>query len=622
MEGKKYYVGKANGTSADALLTIGFASFLGDLHREQYGTQDGIFLQDIGPYHSISLPMPIEVNGLMGLEKLSIVLPLDSGKQREKQAKKGNSPIDGFDYDEQMAISRSYREQVKKLAGELQTPEARLRKAPELKELTEPDSRLGHYQAISQMKIAGTFNDLVQQWDRLTTEQKRLHINLLLDLFDRPDNDVTMAVTIWQKLAKEYGFSGKARVSALQIINPTTGKGANREKAGELTIGNQDSFWLLELLKFRGFMEAAAPLAIRESDDRKTYVLQPKTIELSLLQNMMAAFRAVFWPTTAVKLDIMASLRFAQVFVEEYKILLQQNAPLEPWEVKQVGSLAQGFEVIFYKYLGSAHATMNVATIGLPIWLPKLDTLEQVRAAEELLIEHVQLIQQIRNNKGEEGAEEYELLRCYRDFLSGHDLTPFWKFTRAYSSYLISAREKKRYVQQLTTNGLERLIMNNRDNDTMLIEIINDTGFQNIAEAIRQATVNAQYQRAKKDDRTYEVRYGLGQDLMRKARYRADFMKALCEFVLQYNTETAREIERAARDRQNESTNADARMKQDRSPRRLRRLIEEDDMQKVTVLVNRFGSDLVGSMLVAFGYTFNSPKASRGSGSGIGTDAI
>src|SRR6266699_1511782 len=300
MERKKLYVDKMSDTSADALLAIGLASFLGHLHREQHGTQDGIFIKDDGPNYIISLPMPIDVSGLSGLEKLSVVLPLDSSRQREKQVKKGNQPIDGFPYDEQIAISRSYREQVKKLAGELQTPEARLRKAPELKDLAEPDTRLGHYQTINQMKIASTFNDLAQQWDRLTSEQKGLNIKLLLELFDHPNNDVMSAVTLWQRFAKEYSFQGKAQISALQIINPTTGKGSYREKARELTIGNQDNFWLLELLKFRGFMEAAAPLIIKESDDRKTYVIQPKMIELTLLQNMMSAFQAVSWPTTAV----------------------------------------------------------------------------------------------------------------------------------------------------------------------------------------------------------------------------------------------------------------------------------------------------------------------------------
>src|SRR5207249_8048250 len=119
-----------------------------------------------------------------------------------------------------------------------------------------------------------------------------------------------------------------------------------------------------------------------------------------------------------------------------------------------------------YKDMGSTYATMNVASINLPQWLPGIAALSEAEATSKLLREHIQIIQQIRNSKGEEGSEEYELLRFYRNFLSGHDLKPFWKFTTAYSGYLISQREDeknpKRHIRQFTTTGLENILaMNN-----------------------------------------------------------------------------------------------------------------------------------------------------------------
>ncbi|HEX3641749.1 MAG TPA: hypothetical protein VHV10_10700, partial [Ktedonobacteraceae bacterium] len=310
-----YFINKTSGTSADTLLAIGFAAVLGQLSLMQHETQDSIVLKDSGSSYTVTSPWSIDVEKLSDerLDSLLIVLPLDSSRQREKLAKKGEQqPILGFDYDMEMDNSRAYREQLRKLGPGLQTPEARLKKAPELAELSPPDTKLGHYQAISAMKIAGSFNEIALRWDRLTPEQKRLHIDLLLNLFSNPLNDIPSTIGKWQKLAKEHNLKGNAMASALQIINPTTGKGANRAKASELTIGNQDSFWLLELLKFRGFMEGAAPLIVQDNDDRKTYVIQPREIQLTLLQEMMKQFRAIFWPTTAVKLDILASLRFAQ----------------------------------------------------------------------------------------------------------------------------------------------------------------------------------------------------------------------------------------------------------------------------------------------------------------------
>ncbi len=478
----RYFIEKTSGTSADTLLAIGFASFLGQLCQAQHGTQEGIFLHDQGPYFTVSSPWPIDVEKLSAeqLLRLLLVLPLDSSRQREKQAKKGEqSTLDGFDYDGQMELNRIYREQIKKLGPAFQTPEARLRNAPELAELIPPDTRLTQYQAINMMKIAASFNELALRWDRLTPFQKRLHVDLLLKLFSTPLNDIPSAIATWQKLAKEEKLKGNALASALQILNPTTGKGANRTKASELTIGNQDSFWLLELLKFRGFMEGAAPLLIKDSDDRKTYIIQPRQIQLTLLQEMMAQFRAVLWPSSAVKLDILASLRFAQVFVQQHIILFQQNSLWDdPTLPSEPTSLAAGFDVTFYKFLGSAHATMNISTISLPTWLPRLESEEQVNAAATLLEEHIQLVRQLRNSKGEEGAEEYELLHLYRDFLSGEDLNAFWKFTTAYSSYIISAREKNRFVQVFTTQGLERLVMSNQRDGKKLKPILENEGFQ------------------------------------------------------------------------------------------------------------------------------------------------
>lgn len=604
---KIYYVSKSSDTSADTLLAVGFASYLAEIYLQQYETTSDIFISDVGSCYATELPQPLGALETLNLSEITLLSPFNSGRQREKLTKKGASSemIAGFDYDQKMEESRVYRERMKALPRHLQTPEARLKKAPELGEIPEPDTHLSHYQTINMMKIAGTFNELVQRWMDLTEGQKQLHLELLLHLFSEPDNDVTAAITAWQEMAKKENIKGKALVSALQIINPTTGKGANRAKARELTVGNQDSFWLLELLKFRGFMEAAAPLVIKESKDRKTYVLQPKKIELNILQATMRTLRAVLWPSSAVKLDILASLRLAQIFVQQYKALYEENATVKRWNRRKINSIAQGFEVTFYKDLGSAYATMNVSDLHLPEWLPKLENSALVRDAEALLDEHTNIIQHIRNNKGEEGSEEYELLRFYRDFLSGNDLRPFWNFTTAYSGYLMSTRRKDRYMPQLTTIGLEKILMNDRKNESKYTRIIEDDGFQQIANAIREATVNAQYNDSHRDDHTYEIRYSLGQELMRQARSEDDFMTALSKFLHLYNAETAREEEKAANRLKKQLETEDGKKPY------LRFSVSKSSIASLAKLVEEFGSELVGSLLVAYGYAFDDERVSK-----------
>ena len=267
----------------------------------------------------------------------------------------------------------------------------------------------------------------------------------------------------------------------------------------------------------------------------------------------------------------------------------------------------------WYKDLGSAYATMNVSDLHLPTWLGKPESSQWVHDAEVLLDEHVNIIGHIRNSKGGEGAEEYELLRFYRDFLSGDNLRSFWHFTTAYSGYLMSTREQNRYIPQFTTTALERLLMNKQENNIALTDITSNTGFKRIAYAIRQATVTAQYRSSQQNDRTYEVRYGLGQELMRKVHHRNDFLCALAEFLFQYNSETAREEEKAARALAHIHKQASYTLtREERYKRNLRVSIATEHIDEIAKLIDRSGSpELIGSMLVAYGYARDTFQASR-----------
>ncbi len=609
----QYYIEKTNGTSADALLAIGFASLLKEVLRQNGKPAKGIMIKDVGSYFQVQVPAPITDYDLQNLKPFAIIKGLVTDKYIDKQAKQGHT-LDGFDYQQQQNLSKEFYEKLRKLPPEYRTPEARWNKVayPLFADIKEPDSQLGRYQAISQMKIASSFNELAQRWFYLEHLQRE-HIHILLELFSSPINDIENAVAACTKLAKELGLKKDAYVTALQIINPTTGKGANYSKASELTraIGNQDSFWLLELLKFVGFMHAAAPYVVQGSKDRKTYVLQPRIIELGTLQQMMDEFRTVCWSSTAVKLDILASLRFAQTFIKHRQQALQGETEDDFFGEEQVFSIAHGFEVAFYKDMGSAYATMNVSSINLPNWLPRIKKLEEAEAALAIFKEHLQIAQGLRNSKGEEGSEEYELLRFYRDFLSGRDLRPFWKFTTAYSSYLISQHEHEkipqRQIRPFTTTGLENIIeMNTTETQNKLTDITRNEGFRRIAHAIRQSTITAQYRRAQLGDRTYEVRYGLGQELMREARYRNKFMVALSEFLQRYNAETAREEEKVANKLGRKLT------PEDRRSYNLRTGIPYTDIDEIADLIDRFkSSELIGSMLVAYGYAREPRKSTE-----------
>src|SRR5438067_1804173 len=93
--------------------------------------------------------------------------------------------------------------------------------------IDEPRSDLEHYKAINMMKVPDTFNEIVLHWQGMSAQQQWLTIGLLFQLFSQPENDVEAARKAWEKLAKEQNISGKTLVTAVQVVNPTTGKGAN-----------------------------------------------------------------------------------------------------------------------------------------------------------------------------------------------------------------------------------------------------------------------------------------------------------------------------------------------------------------------------------------------------------
>jgi hypothetical protein len=191
------------------------------------------------------------------------------------------------------------------------------------------------------------------------------------------------------------------------------------------------------------------------------------------------------------------------------------------------------------------------------------------------LDEHISILRDLDETRG----EQFTLLSQYRDFVSGDNADAFFKFTNAYSGFVMSQMERKKFVRLFSIPTLEVLFMNHKDKTYS--EIMQSEGFQNIAYAIRHSTVSLQKAKRLRKPAT-DIRYGLGQQLARKAAYPADFLAELSEFLHLYNAENAQLREK------------------DRNP--FRKDVRTEDIEEIIRLVDRFGSKVVCNMLVAFGY--------------------
>jgi len=578
---KTLFIDKSTGTFADSLLAYGMAVVVRDVLRRTAGhSQPSVHLSDHGAYYRLDCAPSLDNTKITAMQApYSPAIVLRTAKKVAKLPS-DLPPQSVVDYDLERDKRAEFFEIREGLSKDAKIALGRKDKHPELEALCGkyPHSDWDIFRAINPSALDG-YNALMTQWWAIQGSLPEV-LMLLRNLFAQTPNDLDSAMADWSKLNVSHCWKIATKRSALQIYNPSQGKGQNHPKAEKLhgTGKNLKNFWLVEWLKAVGFYHAALTKQMRGAKDRKTYVLAPTEIDLSESDGIMHAFQGLMARSeTAVRSDVFAAIRYTQALLEYTRQREGASLKARLFRHRQLSHVVSGFYSAFYKNLGQSVATMNLSFIGLPGWI-RVEGENDVSNALNVLAEHEPVIRQFDESHG----DAFSLLLLYRDFLSGNDLRPFFEFTTAYSGYLISQKERRGgYVPQFTTTNLRRLIMNSQEGPR-LCKILETAGFQNIAYAIRQATVTAQY-RKQQGDRRYDVRYGLGQQLARKAAYPDEFIAELTDFLAKYNAENAQVMEKRS------------------GP--YRRSIRTSDIDDIVALIDEYGdSRLICNLLVAYGY--------------------
>ena len=558
-----YFVPKATGTLTDTLLAFGAATLIRQFVRSHL-QDDKVILRDAGSYYLIDAGVPVQEEWLTESWEQQLFWFVVSAKNKvpDDLAPLAASHSVDDTWDEFL----QYQELRKQLRDEKLAND-------EIKQVLEDRKPQSDWTVITylgdfRMQAQATHNKLGEQWMRTNKQFPGLNLRTVFELFASPTADWDAIAGEWQKAVGKGDFNHM--VTASQLFNPHMGKGQNRTKANKLTMGNEKGFWLLEFLKAVGLWAAAVPTI--NAGVRKTYILAPQEIEMSRHQRIFSQFRDRLWNEGVVKQDIMASLLYTEVLLEHS---IEDDA-LDIFADGGVSSVVNGMGVATYQLLSAnSYTMMNLAFLGLPDWVPGIRTFEDARQYIAVLQEHRERIRNI----DEDRSEGYALLQLYRDFLSGNYLAPFYEFLVGYSSYLISALNRSRfYVKPFSETHLRRLF---EMTNPALAPILEDEGFRNVADAIRKSTLSMVYIDRRK--RRYDIRYGLGQELMRKAQYKEDFIQELTEFMHSFNDETLRVYER---------TKGETR----------RKLITTQDIRSVVKLVDEHSPKTVCNLLVAFGY--------------------
>lgn len=552
-----FWVDRSTGTFADLFAAYGFAELL------HVVTDGNVRIDDAGPSLQLQLERSISADHFANIGGLDLLPFIETRKVSRPQG------MSAINYDEERQIESDY------FAARKALPKRMARATPEEQESLPPQANpnLPLWKLINQMGALVAYNEVVRRWheDRAYWPA---YLQILTRLFCQHPNDLARAEAEWKALAKREGIEGKARVTATQVLNPTMGKGGDAPKANTPVPGNKDSFWMLEYLKFVGASVGGVPLGVRGTKDRKTYVPVPVRMTLSAHRVVLGKLRETLWVNSAVKMDVLAALTYARSFLEQWLSgVLVEEKVTDP----EPGKFVSGLAVAFYKHMGSASALLNLSHVRLPDWMA-VTTPGDANLYLALLDEHVSIVRRL----DEKHSDEYHLLQLYRDFLSGHDLNPFYDFAAGYAHILMSWLERGEYAPQFTTQNLEVLIMGHDDGQKTLKRIIENEGFRNVATAIRLSTIVPQGQKARKSKPIYEVRYGLGEELKRKAAYADELAQAIGDFVQSYNQETTQVLERTGQQR--------------------RKMVTDDDLDNLLTLVSECDSKTVGSLLIAYGY--------------------
>jgi hypothetical protein len=569
MSNQVFYIPKQSATYSDALILYGLAALLDSLCHTVKGAEARwcLMLEDAGSHYVLRL-----VDTDLPLDKVStLTSPAPYIASSDAPAPKG-LPVRSVP--ETLKHIKTWDKQRRMLAYKKGSNDLE----QQLRDHAPPsDAAVVLFVGDSKMQAVGIYNRLVAQWPKLEAHLSE-HLKAIFKLFATPDADVQSVLASWRKLAKQDDI--KQKETASQLLNPHQGMGANKLKANALRIKKvKDCLWPVEFLKTVGLWYGVAPRRTIDTNDWKVYVVAPLSITWQEFRAAFAEFNRYLWREggqTTLKTDITSVLLLYRAWLNYVEAAASDQSSsgllLSPEAV------IAGFYVAQFKLLSrQAYTMLNLSFLSTPAWGMHLRNRADVLALQEVIDEHLDVVRGVDETR----SSGFDLLQRYRDFLSTGDWQAFFDFAAGYGQEILRRlNEGRRSVPLFSVMRLKRLIMSNNRKD--LTQIVENVGFQNVAYAIRHATVIPQSRKARGQDALYEVRYGLGAELKRKSAVRDEFVVALTDFIQSYNQENAQKLE---------STN-----------RQLRRDIRTNDIAEVVRLIDEYGAELVANLLIAFGY--------------------
>ena len=369
--------------------------------------------------------------------------------------------------------------------------------------------------------------------------------------------------------AKDYsGFETK--LTALQIFNPSCGKGLNKDKANGASTGSQKSSWIVETMKISGAISnmMCQPIKIGSNSwDLKVIVPDFKKIDWQRQNKLTTNLKKNIKGNTPLKVDILNLLIVLRKLIEQ----------TEEYSNFKAKSVLNGLHSVYQKDLGSNKAVVNIAFLQTPEFI-KFNTEKEAQAWSDFLDSQIQIIAN-NNNIDEKIGDATQALIAYRTFFTSSHFPCWERFIYWYSGHVISNLSNKKYTIPFKEKTLNQLFKNMETTDFKISEIITNDGFLKVAQAIRMSTVSLQFQ--PKEKRKFEVRYGVAQNLQNKSKSKKDLAEFIGEFIGIYNAEAARKAE---------------------LEKGFRKPVRENELNDFYGLLDEYPSKVIGALLASYGF--------------------
>ncbi|MBD0402741.1 hypothetical protein [Flammeovirga sp. EKP202] len=565
---KNFFVKKTSGTYAETLEAYGLAILLKKVTQE-LSLAIKVTLIDKDGYYLLTLDKEITQQMLEGLSYFPLIKFLI--KDETTLAPKELGQDDYFDYPAQNEIKDGYKEKAQLIEeNEKLSSEEKKKAYADLNELQNSE-----------------FNEKLDKAFDVYRELKRNPYSAYMSAYENLTMNKENFASIIKSLLEYYitGIEGKItyslkakKITSQQLLNPYQGKGLNKPKSNDGGMGNLKSSWITESMKIIGAIEVMTIQFIKVGTDfdLKIYVLDFKVTNIGITGlPLIVDFKRELKTNSSVKLDILNMFRLVTLFIKhdkEYK--------------KKPKQVINGFHTVYQKKLGFNRAVANISFLGTPNFI-EYSNKQEARDWITILESQESIIKSI-----EENGDAIQALQAYRNFLSStksSSLDDFHQFYNWYAGYLVrSLANEKYYIKPFRVETLSRFYQNMQTENLDLMQIIENEGFKAVAKAIRKSTVSLQY--TPKENRKFEIRYGLSQQLQNKSKSKEDLTTFIGDFISTYNAETARFVEKQQKEVEAKEETY------------FRANVKVSELNQFYDLVNQYSSRLIGALLTSYGF--------------------